>query len=517
MAHAIGIDVGTTNTKVVLVSEDGALVAAASRSIPMTRSGPAAEQDAEALWAAVEGALSELTAAHPGRAADVRAIGTCSQYSSIVAVDGGGRPTAPMRLYLDTRGTDRAMAVLRDHPDAFATWIEHHGIPPIGGGLSLAHILHLQQDRPAVHEATDAYLEPMDFVNLRLTGRVTATQCTMFAGQLCDNRSLGATTYDAELVAMAGVDATRLPPLVSPDAVIAPVLPDLAARLGLRNDTVVIAGMNDTHAGAFATGAFGDGRGGLVIGTTAVLLETVDHLAVDLDHEVLSMPSPVAGRYLVCAENGMAGKSVEHVLGELLRPEDALAAAGGTVDPFASLDAVLAASEPGAGGAMFLPWLAGSMAPRGDATMRGGFVNLSLDTRRIDLVRAAVEGTAHNLAWLLPAVEAFTGRRNQVVVFGGGAARSAGWAQVVADVLGVTIRTLRHPAHANARAVALVARRRAEGRTAADLGDLVEVEATYEPDTAAHRLHAARQAPFEAAFDALRPIVAALHPPPEDG
>lgn len=512
MAHAIGIDVGTTNTKVVLVREDGRLVAAASRSIPLTRSGTAAEQDSEALWTAVEEALGELTATHPGPAGDVRAIGTCSQYSSIVPVDAAGRPTAPMRLYLDTRGTDRAMAVLRDHPDAFTTWIEHHGIPPVGGGLSLAHILHLQEDRPAVHEATDAYLEPMDFVNLRLTGRVTATQCTVFASQLCDNRSLGATTYDRELIAMAGVDATRLPPLIPADAVIAPVLPDLAAKLGLRTHTVVIAGMNDTHAGAFATGAYGENSGGLVIGTTAVLLDTVEHLAVDLDHEVLSMPSPVAGLYLVCAENGMAGKSVEHVLHELLRPEDAGPAAG-AADPFASLDAVLEGTEPGAGGAMFLPWLAGSMAPRGDATMRGGFVNLSLDTRRIDLVRAAVEGTAHNLAWLLPAVEAFTGRRNDAVVFGGGAARSAGWAQVVADVLGVTVRTLRHPAHANARAVALVALRRAEGVAAADLGDLVELDATHQPDPPAHRLHAARQGPFEAAFDALRPIVAALHPP----
>lgn len=512
MAHAIGVDVGTTNTKVVLVDGDGTLVAATSRAIPIERAGDAAEQDAELVWAAVSDAVAELAAAHRAAAADVVAVATCSQYSSIVAVDAAGQPTAPMRLYLDTRGTDRALAVLQAHPDAFITWIEHHGIPPIGGGLSLAHILHLQHDLPAVHEATTAYLEPMDFVNRRLTGEVTATQCTMFATQLCDNRSLGSTGYDPDLVAMAGVDPSRLPPLVAADAIVGPILPDVAAELGLASTALVTTGMNDTHAGAFATGAYRGGRTGLVIGTTAVLLDTVDHMGVDLDHEVLSMPSPVADRYLVCAENGMAGKSVEHVLAELLRGGDAHATPS-AVDPFAVLDDVLAGTEAGAGGVLFLPWLAGSMSPQGDRTMRGGFVNVSFDTRRLDLVRAAVEGTAHNLAWLLPAVEAFTGRPTDSIVFGGGAARSAGWAQVVADVLGAPVRALRHPAHANARAVALVALRRVAGAGSGDLGELVEIDAAYEPDPAAHGVHAARQGPFEAAFDALRPILASLNQP----
>ena len=381
MAHALGIDVGSTNAKVTLVAEDGTLVGRSSRPIPMVRSGDTAEQDPRALWDAVAAAIQELTSAHPTEAADVCAVGTCSQYSSIVPIDAAGEPLAELLLYLDTRGTDHAFSIMERHEDAFMTWIEHHGIPPIGSGLSLGHMLHLQHDRPDVHEKTAAWLEVMDLVTLRLTGTVSATQSTMFTGQLCDNRTLGVTEYDAELLRMSGIDADRLPPLVAPDAVVGEVLPAMAEQLGLPAGVVVAVGMNDSHAGAFATGAFASGTTGLSIGTTAVLLDTIDHMAVDLDHEVLSMPSPLAGHYLVWAENGMAGKSVEHVLGELVHATDALGDHA-SANPFAALNAALAATEPGANGVLFLPWLTGSFSPHADRSVRGGFLNLSLDARR---------------------------------------------------------------------------------------------------------------------------------------
>jgi xylulokinase len=310
---------------------------------------------------------------------------------------------------------------------------------------------------------------------------------------------------------MSGIDADRLPPLVAPDAVVGELLPAMAEQLGLPSGVAVAAGMNDSHAGAFATGAFAAGTTGLSIGTTAVLLDTIDHMAVDLDHEVLSMPSPLAGHYLVWAENGMAGKSVEHVLGELVHATDALGDHG-SQNPFGALNAALAATEPGANGVLFLPWLTGSFSPSADRSVRGGFLNVSLDARRIDLVRAAVEGTAHNLRWLLPFVEDFAGRAGERIVFGGGAARSGMWAQVVADVLEKPVDTLTAPDHAVARAAGLVGLQRVGALPPGDLSDLVEVEASYEPDPTTADLYAARQAQFEAAFDALRPIHQALNP-----
>src|SRR5690349_3829208 len=101
MSHAIGIDVGTTNAKMVLVADDGRVAATATRALYSRRSGDVAEQDPEALWQAVVAGIRAMTAAAPRAAADVVAIGVCSQYSSIVPVAGDGTPTADLVLYLD--------------------------------------------------------------------------------------------------------------------------------------------------------------------------------------------------------------------------------------------------------------------------------------------------------------------------------------------------------------------------------------------------------------------------------
>jgi len=482
---AIGIDVGSSNVKAARVDAAGRLEASSERPLRTFRDGDVAEQDADALWVAVCEAVGEVSDPRVG------SVGVCSQYSSIVPVDADLRPVAPMLMYWDQRGTDRSWAVMAEHPDAFERFVDVHGIPPVGSGLSLGHLLHVQLDRPEVHEATAWYLEPMDYVVGRLTGRAVGTQNTMFTAQLVDNRALDATGYDDELVALAGVDPGRLPSLVPVDAVVGPVRAELAADLGLGPDVEVRAGINDSAAGALAAGAFAAGRGGLAMGTTAVLLDTVDDKRVDLDAELVSMPSSVPGRYLAWAENGMAGKAVEH----------GMALLDGS---FAHLATALEASPPGAGGVLFLPWLSGSIAPDGDRNARGGFVNVSLQTTREDLIRAMVEGTAHNAAWLLPAVEGFTGQAMEELVLFGGCARSPGWAQTVADVLGRPVSTLAHPEVA----VAVATARHAQG---ADPDATPEVTRVHEPDPAAHDRHRIMQEQFQAAFEALKPLHAALN------
>jgi xylulokinase len=510
MACAIGIDVGTTNLKVVLVGEDLQVIRTTQRPLTVTHGPGTAEQDAGVMWDQLTDAVRELTAAHPAAASDVAAIGVCSQYSSIVPVDANAVPVAPMLMWQDQRGTDHSFAIMSRHEEAFMAFVERHGIPPIGSGLSLGHILHVQLDHPDVHAATHAYLEAMDYVTARLTGRIAASQHTSFMVQCCDNRSLGATAYDEELVALAGIDVTRLPPLVRVDDAIGPLTADVATSLGLPARAVVYAPANDTAGVAIATGAFTDGRAGLAIGTTSVLVDAVADFRTDLEHQILSMPGPYPDRYVVCAENGLGGKLLEHVLERVVYARDALADHRVT-DAFALLDRTLDATEPGAGGVMFLPWLNGSLAPLASGSIRGGFVNMSLDTGRADLVRAVVEGVAHNLAWLLPHVEAFTGEPIREITFMGGAARSPQWCQVLADVLDRCVSPLTGPDGGAARAMGLLALARHGAITPADIDRAAAgTTATYAPDPARHQRYAYRQTQFEAAYTALLPISEAL-------
>jgi xylulokinase len=285
---------------------------------------------------------------------------------------------------------------------------------------------------------------------------------------------------------------------VEVDGIVGSLDAGLAAELGLRAGISVRAGMNDSHAGAFATGAFDDGRLGLMIGTTAVLLDVIARHAIDLDHEIVSMPAPMSGRYLVWAENGVAGRSVDHTICSLL---------GGGFDELAP---ALAASSPGAGGVLFLPWMAGSMSPSANRAMRGGFLNVSFESTRQDLIRATLEGTARNLRWLLPHVEAFSGHPTDEITFGGGAARSSGWAQVIADVLGHPVAVLDRPGLAAAAGAGIVALRRHQGGDPLDIG--LPIASRHEPDPTTAGVHAELQDAFEAAFEANRAICEALNP-----
>ena len=510
--HTVGIDVGSTNVKAALVGSRGEALAAVSRSLHTVRQDRRAELDAAELWATVVAALGDLARAADGAGCgglgDVGAVGVCGQYSSIVAVDAELEPVAPLRLYLDTRGTARCREVLAREPEALATWTERHPIPPVGGGLSLGHLLAFQLDEPEVHRRTRAYLEPVDFVTARLTGVVSATQASMFASQLVDNRQLGRTAYDPDLVRLAGVDPTRLPPLVAPGAAVGAVRADVAAATGLPPDAVVVAGITDSHAFALATGAAVPGRVGVAIGTTAVLLATTPHFGGTTEGDVLAMPGVEPGEYLVWAENGLAGRVVEQILTAFVHGTDALGDHAAD-DVFQGFDAALLASPPGAAGVRFLPWFAGSMAPVADPAMRGGFLGVSLDTRRVDLVRAVAEGVAHNIRWLLGPVSARAGVAATELVLAGGAARSPAWAQIVADVVGLPVHVLADPAHAGSRAVAVWAGEQVGG----DGGSRVDGPGLgsgwghrHDPDPDASAVHHLAHEQFTAAFHALRPL-----------
>ena len=159
---------------------------------------------------------------------------------------------------------------------------------------------------------------------------------------------------------------------------------------------------------------------------------------------------------------------------------------------------------------MFLPWLGGSLAPVASGTIRGGFVNMSLDTSRADLVRAVVEGIAHNIGWLVPYVEAFTGEAIHEVAFMGGAARSAGWCQVLADVIDAPCLPVDRARRRHARAMALLALERHGVMSTDDIDRAAATTTAFEPDPPRHEHYAYRQVQFEAAHAALLPISEAL-------
>ena len=488
----LAVDLGTGGPKVALVGPDGRVGAHAYRPVA-TRllPGGGAEQDPEEWWQAVVSAAREvLTTAGDAAAGAVAGVGCTAQWSGTVACDAEGRALRPAVIWMDSRGagairsqTDGLVSVLGYDVRKLWRWVRlTGGAPGHSGKDPTAHILWIRRAEPALYAATHVFLEPVDWLTQRLTGRFAASFDSIVAHWVTDNRRIEDVRYDDRLVAMAGLEREKLPELVPSGTVVGPLRQAAADDLGLAPGLPVATGTGDLHSAAVGSGAVADFAGHLYIGTSSWISCHVPFKKTDALRNVASIPSALAGRYLVADEHETAGACLSFLAGSVLSGDDGLGPNAPPEDVYRLLDEVAALAEPGAGGTLFTPWLNGERSPVDDHTIRGGFHNLSLSTTRRELVRAVYEGVAYNSRWLLGAVERFVGRRLDPIAFVGGGAKSELWAQIHADVLGRRVRQVADPVLANVRGAGLLTWLTLGELSPADIGARVEVRRSFEPD-----------------------------------
>lgn len=480
----LAVDLGTSGPKVGLVTLSGRVHAASFEPVDLLLfSGGGAEQDPHAWWRAITVAARRLFDAEPEAAARVAAVACTAQWSGTVAVDGAGQPLGNAIIWMDTRGAPHVADLIGGpvrvqgyQPLKLATWIRLTGGAPARSGKDpIAHIRWLRAERAEVYAAAAAFLEPKDYLNLRLTGRAAASYDSIALHWVTDNRRLDSVRYDAGLLRLAGLTEDQLPELVPATSVLGPLLPGPAAELGIAAGVPVVAGSADVQTAAVGSGAVADYDPHLYVGTSAWLSAHLPDKRTDLLHNIASLPAPLPGRYFVANEQETAGACLDYV-GRLLFPD-----LGGP-ELYRHLDAVAASAEPGAGRVIFTPWLYGERTPVEDATVRAGFFNQSLTTTRADLVRAVLEGVALNTRWLHTYVEKFCKRKLGPITFVGGGARSDLWAQIFADVLGRPIRQADQPEWVNLRGAALLAAAALNHLDVAAIPAAVPIRHTYLPD-----------------------------------
>jgi len=510
--YILAIDLGTGGPKVSLVGQRGDIAASQIESVDvqlLPKGG--AEQNPAQIWNAIKTACKGVIGSSGLPAEAIIGVICCSQYVSIVPVDENGQPLMNMILWMDRRGNQHHVALHKEHPDALEIWSEIHGMPPLPGGTdSLAHMRWIKFDCPDIYARADKFLEPMDYVNLRFTGRPAATQCTAFPMLLTDNRTLNATDYDAELVRRSGIDAVKLPELIPVDGEVGTVLPEVASELGLLPSTKVFAGINDTQAGAVGTATFEGSHAGICVGTTSVMLADVDFKGTDSEHMIFSVPGAIPNHYTVMAENGLGGKVVEHFLENIVFPDDDFGN-NSSDECFSALEKVVNSSPPGSKNLLFLPWLSGAFAPAEDENMRGGFLNMSLETTRADMARAVLEGVAFNFRWLLPAVESFTDKHFDYFMFSGGGAMSNTWPQILADILERPVHQMSDPRKVNTRGIGLLGFVHLGQLSLEELAKLCSVNQVFEPRVEYQARYNLLFDQFIQAYKQNQPIFAALN------
>jgi xylulokinase len=489
-SHVLAVDLGTGGPKVALVSRRGRI--AAHAKVPLaTRllTGGGAEQDPAEWWEAVVTAAREVLASGAVPADAVVGIGCTAQWSGTVAVDGDGVPLRPAVIWLDSRGSSAmrrqaagVLNVLGYDVRKIARWIRlTGGAPGHSGKDPTAHILWIREAEPDVYRRTAKFLEPVDWLNARLTGRMAASYDSIVAHWVTDNRRIGAVSYDDTLLRMAGLERAKLPDLVPSATVMGHLSEAAAAELGLAPGLPVATGSGDVHSAAVGSGAVGDFDAHLYIGTSSWISCHVPWKRTDPLRNVASIPAAVPGRYLVADEHETAGACLTFLAESVLSGDEGLEPKAPPANVYRVLDDIADRAPAGANRTLFTPWLNGERSPVDDHTIRGGFHNLSLATTRRDLVRAVYEGVAFNSRWLLRAVERFTKRRFDSLAFVGGGANSDVWAQIHADVTGRTIRQVAEPVLANVRGAGLLAWMTLGAVRPDDIPAMVEVRRTFEP------------------------------------
>lgn len=514
MDWALAIDLGTSGAKVGLVAADGRVVGGVHEPVALhLLPGGGAEQDPEDWWRAVAGAAGRVTSAHPDEASRVVVIGVTAQWSGTVPVGDDLRPLGRAIIWLDTRGAGEVRRLMGGRvrlagygPGKAIRWMRlTGGAPGKAGKDPIAHILWLRAARPGVYEATRVFLEPKDYLNLRLTGRAAATFDSIALHWVTDNRDPDAVHYDEGLLRIAGVERARLPELLPATAVVGPLLPEAARALGVPAGVPVIGGTPDVQSANIGAGAVSDFVGHLYLGTSSFISCHVPFKKTDAWRNIASLPSPIPGRYFLASVQETAGACIDQLV-SFFNPGMPRAAA------LQEINAAAARAPAGSEGLIFTPWLQGERAPVEDASLRGGFHNLSLGTTRDELARSVFEGVALNSRWLLEAVERFTERRMDPITAVGGGVQSELWCRIYADVLGRTIRRAADPILVNTRGAGLLALAAVGRVTFAEIPALVPVAETYEPDASAAAVYDASYDAFRRVHRADRRLYARLNP-----
>jgi len=375
----------------------------------------------------------------------------------------------------------------------------------------IAHILYLKQNQSEQYRQTFKFLEPIDYIGLRLTGRFAASFDSVALHWLTDNRDINNVKYDEGLVRMSGIDHSKLPDLQPANSILGPLHADVAHTWGLRADVQVVIGAPDIHSAAIGSGAVRDFEPHLYIGTSSWLTCHVPFKKTDMFHSIAALPSAIPGRYLLTDAQECAGACLQFLRDNIFFHEDELSSGAKPANAYKLFDQIAERTPAGSDKIIFTPWLYGERAPIDDSLVRGGFFNQSLQTTREHMVRAVFEGVAFNSRWLFKYVERLIGKRAEAVNMVGGGAKSEVWCQIHADVMDRPIRQMKDPIEVNVRGAALLGAAALGHLRYEEIGSHVPVAKTFQPQPENRKLYDELFAEYVAIYENNRKIYARLN------
>lgn len=427
MILLLGIDVGTTGTKAVVINERGEVLTKASKEYPLYTPKPGwAEQNVEDWWDAVLTVIQDVLNTEGIAAHEVKALALSGQMHGSVFLDQESRVVRPPILWCDTRTTKQCHAISRQvGEERLSSLVSNSAFE----GFTAPKVLWLKEHEPENYGRVRTLLLPKDYINFKLTG-VLATEVSDAAGTLFFDVS--ERRWSDDLLQLLSIDRSILPEVLESTDAIGNLTAEAAKATGLTEKTLVIAGGADNACSAVGIGIIQEGLVSSSIGSSGVVLAHTDSVKLDPKGRVHFFNHSLPCKWYLMGVTLSAGLSLKWFRDGFGHIEVGMGKVLG-IDSYDILAQEAATAPPGSEGLIFLPYLNGVRTPHRNAKARGVFFGISTRHGKAHFVRSIMEGVTYELRDSMEIMKELNIPISQVRVTGGGA-KSPLWRQIQADV-----------------------------------------------------------------------------------
>ena len=479
----IGVDLGTSAVKLLLMQTDGTIDKIVSKEYPLSFPKPGwSEQNPSDWWNACVEGIKELTA--DADKSQVAGISFGGQMHGLVALDENDEVIRPAILWNDGRTTEETEYL---NETIGKEKLSQYTANIAFAGFTAPKLLWMKKQEPELFARISKIMLPKDYIAYKLTG-VHCTDVSDASGMLL--MDVQKKCWSKEMMEICGVKEQQLAHIYESYEAVGTLLPDVAKELELPQTVVVAAGAGDNAAAAVGTGTVGDGSCNISLGTSGTIFIASDQFAVD-SHNALHAFAHADGHY--------------HLMGCMLSAascnkwwmEDIL----GTKDFAAEQEGI---TKLGENHVYFLPYLMGERSPHNDPKARGTFIGMTMDTTRADLTQAVLEGVAFALRDSFEVAKMLGIQIERTKICGGGA-KSPLWKKMIANILNIKVDTLANEEGPALGGAMLAAVANGEYESVAQAAEaIVKVTDTVEPDAELAALYEKRYQTFRGIYPRLK-------------
>ncbi len=421
-SYLLGLDLGTTRVKALLVSSAGTIVAVKDEDYQLTRpTEGAAEQNPNQWWRASCRVIRAAVDKSEVSPEEIIAVGLAGQMHTAVFLDQNLEPLRPAITWADNRASPQAKKIEEIIGVNNLLNITYNRSLP---GFTAPKVLWLKENEPEVFDKLHKVVLPKDYIRYRLTDNLAGEKAGASATLLFD---LEKETWSNQLLEVVGLKSKNLPPLLESTSVAGELTAEAAKQLGLSSGTKIIAGAGDQQAGALGIGAVKSGIAVSTIGTGGQFFTTADELIKPGMGRVHVFRQCLPGKWHVMGAMQAAGLALRWF------KENVIESFTGSNIGYKELDRVAAQAPPGSDGLLFLPYLTGERSPHMDPNARGSFVGLNLDHEMAHFLRSIMEGVTFGMRDSLEILKELGLPIEEIRCSGGGATSSL-WRHIQADI-----------------------------------------------------------------------------------